>query len=215
MVLPDVVGERSSQRVLTLTYEPGDSLMDIDELGYTQVERNRLGYALFRAMARQLFEFEAIHADPNPANFRMQMEKSSSTTLGVLSASTPTLESLTVTSSKQPSRQWDDVEDALRRLGVRNLEGGQPPYDFCEKWRIFGAPFYPGAHSTSRILASTKCSQACARISCDPPHAFKPSSEMVFIDRVVAGHYGNLCKIGCNAEFGPLLKEYAGFVEPS
>ena len=46
LIVPDVVGERSSQRVLTLTYEPGDPLSSINERGYSQEERDRIGTAI-------------------------------------------------------------------------------------------------------------------------------------------------------------------------
>jgi len=218
VVLPDVVGERSSQRVLTLTYEPGDSLMDLEELGYTQVERNKLGYALFRAMARQLFEFEAIHADPNPANFGMRKDgKVVIYDFGCVKRVKPEIcAAYRDIIQAAFTDQWDDVEDALRRLGVRNLDGGQPPFKFYEKWRdIFSAPFLsdgPFDFAQSRVHKDVL--KNVPEFLASHLTAFKPSSEMVFVDRVVAGHYGNLCKIGCKAEFGPLLKEFSGFTEP-
>ena len=175
VVLPDVVGERSSQRVLTLTYEPGDSLMDLEELGYTQVERNRLGYSLFRAMARQLFEFEAIHADPNPANFGMRKDgkvviydfgcvKRVNADIGV--AYRDIIQAAF-------TDQWDDVEDALRRLGVRNLEAEcqLSPTISTKNGAIFSAhPFSLRVRLIFPILAYQKCTQECARVSRDSPH---------------------------------------------
>ena len=69
IIIPDVVGERSSGRVLTLTYEPGDDLMTLDEVGYDQETRDLIGARLVAMMYRQIFELHAVHADPNPANF--------------------------------------------------------------------------------------------------------------------------------------------------
>ena len=37
---------------------------------------------------------------------------------------------------------------------------------------------------------------------------FQPSAEMVFLDRVIAGHYGNLCHLGCRGLFGAQLEAY-------
>ena len=60
---PNVVGERSSQRVLTLEFEPGDNINKLDEAGYTQKERDSLGRSLWHMMARQLLQLGAIHGD--------------------------------------------------------------------------------------------------------------------------------------------------------
>lgn len=76
IVVPDVVGERSAQRVLTLTYEPSDPLLKLDELNYTQEARDAIGRHLFRALSTQLFELRAIQSDPNPANYGFRDRKS-------------------------------------------------------------------------------------------------------------------------------------------
>ena len=69
IIIPDVVGERSSGRVLTLTYEPGDAFDQLEAAGYDQQTRNLLGERLTHMVYRQLFGLHAVHADPNPANF--------------------------------------------------------------------------------------------------------------------------------------------------
>src|SRR5690606_34582877 len=75
LVIPEVVGERSSSRVLTLTYEPGDHIHELDGR-YTQEIRDRIGEHLFRAFAAQLFDLQAIHADPNPGNLAFRPDGS-------------------------------------------------------------------------------------------------------------------------------------------
>ncbi|MEO1266967.1 MAG: AarF/ABC1/UbiB kinase family protein, partial [Myxococcota bacterium] len=69
IVIPEVVGERSSGRILTLTYEPGDSIIELPEERYDQATRNLIGERLVHMMYRQIFAFHAVHGDPNPANF--------------------------------------------------------------------------------------------------------------------------------------------------
>lgn len=69
LVIPEVVGERSSGRILTLTYEPGDTIQEMDAAGYDQATRDRIGRRLADMVHRQIYEFGAVHADPNPANF--------------------------------------------------------------------------------------------------------------------------------------------------
>src|ERR1700712_3115549 len=68
VVIPEVIGHRSSKRVLTLGYVEGDGLRDLDALGYTAEQRDACGRNLWRLMESQIFDFGTIHADPNPAN---------------------------------------------------------------------------------------------------------------------------------------------------
>src|SRR5690606_33480194 len=74
VIVPRVIGERSSQRVLTLSYEPGDTLAEARE--YPQEVRDRLGLLLFDVLAEQIFRFRTLHADPNPANFAFRRDGS-------------------------------------------------------------------------------------------------------------------------------------------
>jgi predicted unusual protein kinase regulating ubiquinone biosynthesis (AarF/ABC1/UbiB family) len=76
VVVPEVIGERSSQRVLTLAFEPGDQFKDLDARGYTQEQRDLIGRNLFTMLASQIFEFRAVHADPNPANLSVRPDGS-------------------------------------------------------------------------------------------------------------------------------------------
>ena len=69
VIIPEVIGERSSKRILTLTYEPSDHLQKLESLGYPQEERNLIGENFYGIFMDQLFKYHAIHADPNPANF--------------------------------------------------------------------------------------------------------------------------------------------------
>lgn len=69
VAVPDVVGERSAKRVLTLTYEPGKPLHDLGRPGVPQGLRDEVGTRLAEMLTRQLFELKAIHGDPNPGNF--------------------------------------------------------------------------------------------------------------------------------------------------
>lgn len=70
IVVPEVIGERSSGRVLTLSYEPGDPLAGlVDDPRYPQESRDAIGARLFRLCYEQCFGFGVMHGDPNPANF--------------------------------------------------------------------------------------------------------------------------------------------------
>jgi len=69
VAVPDVIGERSAKRVLTLTYEAGKPLHDLGRPGVPQQLRDDVGLRLADMLTRQLFELKTIHGDPNPGNF--------------------------------------------------------------------------------------------------------------------------------------------------
>lgn len=65
--IPSVVGERSSERVLTMTLEDGDPLEKAAQ--YPHEIRNLIGERLASLVYSQILDLGALHADPNPANF--------------------------------------------------------------------------------------------------------------------------------------------------
>jgi len=67
LVVPDVVGERSSARVLTLTFEDGADLSEAAT--WDPAIRNVLGRRIVMTSGRQTFEFRALHGDPHPGNY--------------------------------------------------------------------------------------------------------------------------------------------------
>ena len=212
IVVPEVVGERSSQRVLTLTYEPGDSLSKLKELGYSQQERDELGNSLVTVMLDQIFRLETIHADPNPGNFAFRRDgRIIMYDYGCVKKLSPEmLDAYRYTIREAIDENYDAVEEGLRRLDVRNLKGPKFSPDYYKLWRdIFARPFFGdkpfdfGHSSIHRDVLEHMPVFMTKYVS-----AFQPSAEMVFLDRVIAGHYGNLCHLGCHGLFGNQLEAY-------
>jgi predicted unusual protein kinase regulating ubiquinone biosynthesis (AarF/ABC1/UbiB family) len=65
--IPQVVADKSSERVLTLTFEGGCSLEDAASL--SQSVRDLIGERLIELLYSEMFNLGSFHADPNPANF--------------------------------------------------------------------------------------------------------------------------------------------------
>ncbi len=65
--IPKVIGERSSAKILTMTFEQGESFNDAAK--YTQKIRDLIGTRLVECLYGQILKAGAFHADPNPANF--------------------------------------------------------------------------------------------------------------------------------------------------
>ena len=195
MVLPEVIGERSAKRVLTLSYEPGDHITTLEDKGYTQAERDALGRNVLKMMCSQVFEFGIIHADPNPGNFACR--KNGEIVLYDFGC-TKTLEVDVIRAYKRVIldgivEDYDKVELALHGLGIRREGGPRPPDEFYKRWRdTFADPFLDVAifdyeRSTVHDEVVKLIPQSLKYMS-----SFQPAPQLIFLDRTVAGHYGNL-----------------------
>lgn len=211
LVIPEVVGERSSGRVLTLTYEPGDHIDELDgqSSNYTQETRDLLGTRLFSVMAAQLFDFQVIHADPNPGNLALRPDGSLVLyDFGcVKRVENDTLRAYCEAIRTGIDEDYPALEYALLELGVRDPRG--PPVDFSyyKPWRdAFALPFvHEGIfdYGTSTIHDKViKLVPGAMRHMA----SFQPPVELVFIDRMIAGHYGNLRKLRARGRHWPLVE---------
>jgi predicted unusual protein kinase regulating ubiquinone biosynthesis (AarF/ABC1/UbiB family) len=210
VVVPRVVGERSSQRVLTLTYEPGRHISELGEL--PQRLRDEIGEVLFRVLADQIFNFKILHADPNPGNFAFRPDGTVVLyDFGCIKRLDPGIvQAYRDTIRAGFAEDYAGVEDGLRRLGARNLEGPAVPLEYYKPWRdIFMRPLLgdePYDYGSSRLQQDV--------IKLVPGFltkylgSFQPPVELVFLDRVVVGHYGNLRKLGARGQYRRLLEPH-------
>jgi predicted unusual protein kinase regulating ubiquinone biosynthesis (AarF/ABC1/UbiB family) len=211
VVVPEVVGERSAQRILTLTYEPGDHVSSLQELGYSQELRDRLGEQLFRLMADQLFDFQTIHADPNPAN--MAFRRDGTVVLydfgAVKKVKDETLEPYRRTLRASLRDDWDGVDQGLIDLGARIPDKPNPGPDYYRLWRdILLGPFMRDDvydYGSSQIQRDVMLQ--VPRFLTTHLRSFQPPAELVYVDRMIVGQYGNLRTLGARLPARALLRE--------
>ena len=129
--------------------------MDLEELGYTQVERNRLGYSLFRARLGS-FSSSKRFMPTQPCKLRDAKRWQGRHRLWLCEARqrryrgrlprhyqpSPTSGMM----SKMRCEDWAFVTSKVN-LHTTSMKSGATSS---------AHPFYPRAHSTSRILASTR-----------------------------------------------------------
>lgn len=199
VLVPEVVGERSSQRVLTLTYEAGDGIDAVAAGGnYSQPQRDLLGRNLFSFMASEIFEFGAIHGDPNPGNFAFRPDGTVVVyDFGCVKRLPPEIVgAYRDTIVFGIDEDYDVVERSLHTLGVRNPSGPPVDYAYYKIWRdIFAEPFlhtdvFDYGTSTIHDDVVKQIPGVMRRMA-----SFQPAKELIFLDRMVAGHYGNLRKL--------------------
>lgn len=210
VVIPDVVGERSSARVLTLGYEPGEGLAELAE-AYPRELRDRVGQVLFRVFARQLFELRLLHADPNPANFavreggRLVMYD-----FGCVKRIDPAvLAAYRDTIRCALAEDYAGVEDGLQRMGARNPDGPDVEADYYRAWRnILLAPFLTAPYDFGTATLHEEVVRHIPTFMTKRLPSFSPPAELVFIDRTVVGHYYNLRQIGARGDWRALLEPH-------
>jgi predicted unusual protein kinase regulating ubiquinone biosynthesis (AarF/ABC1/UbiB family) len=211
LVIPEVVPECSSRRVLTLTYEPGDQLSTLEGLGYDQAARDRIGQLLVRMTASQLFEHHAVHADPNPANFAFRRD---GTVVVYDFGCVKRLDPAIVGLYRHLTLDFLDADfEALDRhlidLGAR--DPGAPPVPdevYAAGREIFAAVFDPevpfdfGNSTISRRLVELAPKFHRHWVSFQPPVA------VVFVNRMMAGLVMNLRRLGARVALMPEILQY-------
>jgi len=210
VVVPEVVGERSSQRVLTLTFEPGHHITELDD--FPQPVRNQIGANLFRVLAEQIFDLKLLHADPNPGNFAFRPDGTIVLyDFGCIKRLDPEIiEAYRDTIRAGFAEDYAGIEDGLVRLGARNLDGPEVPLGYYKPWRdIFMRPLLgdePYDFGTSNLQQDAI--KLVPGFLAKYLRSFQPPVEMVFLDRVVVGTYGNLRVLGAQGQFRPLLEAH-------
>ncbi|MFT4702398.1 MAG: putative unusual protein kinase regulating ubiquinone biosynthesis (AarF/ABC1/UbiB family) [Bradymonadia bacterium] len=199
IVVPDVVGERSAQRVLTMTYEPGYAISELDEQGFDQDTRDLLGRRLLDAVAAELFELRAIQADPNPANYAFR--KDGTVVLYDFGCVQAIHDEVITPYTQLIQASWvedyDAAEKALIELGVRNPNGPPVEHEFYRRWRNLFLQLYLVDEPFDFSAATFQ--QQFMRLLPDAMkrlHSFEPPAKLVFIDRTLGGLYGNLKRMG-------------------
>lgn len=210
VVVPEPVAERSSGRVLTLAYEPGDTLGTVRPESYSQALRDRIGENLARAFLAELFELQTVHADPNPANFAARLDG----TLVlydfgcVKRVPDEVMVPYRATLKAAVDEDYDAVDANLVKLGVRRADGPRVEAGFYKAWRdIFAEPIfaerydYGSTKVVDQVLAQAP--KFFARMD-----SFQPAAQIAYVDRAIAGLFGNLRNLGVRGTFGPILLDY-------
>lgn len=212
VVIPAVVGERSSQRVLTLTYEPGLHLSELDDADVDQATRNRLGETLFTVMAEGLFAHHLVHADPNPANFAFRADgRVVLYDFGCVKKLDPAFMNAYLDAAAAGlAEDYDSLEAGLLALGARNPEGPPLGRAFYKEWRdIFAEPFAQDRpFDYSQANMHREVMKRVPKFLAKHVSSFQPHAELVFVDRVVVGHYGNMRRLRAVVNVHRILQRF-------
>jgi predicted unusual protein kinase regulating ubiquinone biosynthesis (AarF/ABC1/UbiB family) len=212
IIIPKVVGERSSGRILTLTYEGGDEIKDIDDARYDQATRDLIGQRLAHMMFRQIFEFHAVHADPNPANFAFR--PNGDIVMYDFGCVKRFPQQVAADYRDMMRGFWlrDDaaVQRGLERIGLQRpgVKISDQSDLYSEVRSSFGAYLFEDVvfdfhTSTSHQIFVRVLAKGLRRSK-----EFQPAPSILFTDRAQAGHYTNMMSIRSRFNMHRIYRDY-------
>lgn len=209
LIIPTVYETLSSEKVLTLSLEPGTPLEQTnDQNGFDQATRNLLGERLFDAIGEQIFRFRTVHCDPHPGNFAFRPDGSIVMYDFGAVKRLPGEDANLLRDIVQAALQerWDQLDSLLQTLGARKQDG-EVSDQFYAVWiemllRAFSSEPYDFASSHLH----TDIMKQVRKTPLEQMMKFQPSPRTLLIERVVSGHYWTLMNLGVNAAFRPNLE---------
>lgn len=209
--IPEVIDERSSSRVLTLTYEYGDHINRLEEdEEYTQDILNVLGYRMLEFMMRQIFVHQTIHGDPNHANFAFRSDGTIVLyDFGCIKTLKPEIaKAYRDTIVAGIVEDYDAVDEGLIKLGARVPDGPKVEPEFYKLWReILFTPLmseeFDYATTTIQNQVVENIPKLLKRLE-----SFQPPKETFFLDRMLGGHHETLRKLKARGKFRDMISKY-------
>lgn len=209
--IPKVVESHSTRRVLTMELLEGDHISAVTPERYSQATINRIGHRIFTMMADQLFRFQCIHGDPHAGNFAYRPDGTIILyDFGCVKKLKPEIvEAYRKALVSALNEDYAALDRHLIDLGARVQS--QPAVDeaYYAMWRdILIKPFsddtpYNFAESEIHKDVAAKTTTVFKYLD-----FFKPPVESIFIDRMIAGHYWMMKRLGVQAAFRKELGSY-------
>ncbi|MBK9969151.1 MAG: AarF/ABC1/UbiB kinase family protein [Holophagales bacterium] len=216
IVIPQVVEEASTARILTMTYEEGLSPDEACSGATPQELKDRWGLVLFDFLLRGLLEHRLLHADPNLANFAFRKDGR------VVVYDFGCIKEVPLRLARgyrelcrtALAGRIDEIPALLKKMGVHRVDGRPLEQPLVSPWAALvlellrpAPPYRFGVDDSvaTRLFDAARSSLAEAGDVRFPP-------DVVFVNRTVGGHFGNLTRL--RAE-GPWRERLERFVGPS
>ncbi len=214
IVIPRVVEEASTARILTMEYEEGLSPDEACSGATPQGLKDRWGVVLFDFALRGLLEHRLLHADPNLANFAFRpdgrvvvydfgcvKEVPLRLARGYRDLCRTALEG-----------RVGELPGLLKKMGMHRKDGRPLEDALVEPWvtlvleLLRPAPAYRFGVDDS---VATRLFDA-ARGSLSEAGDVRFPSDIVFVNRTVGGHFGNLTRLRAEGPWRERLERFAG-----
>lgn len=207
IIIPKPIQELSSRRVLTSEYIPGVSLDEIKRLSLE--ERNQWAVTLFEFIMKQLIHEERVHTDPNAANFAFLTEgRIIAYDFGNVKKTTPELRAgYKGVMTASMNNEIDKIPRILFDMGVKKAGNQEIPFAFVKPYVEIFLPIFtekPYCFGSENNLIRKVMDEGRKNIMQAMDISFP--ADMVFIDRTIAGHMGNLNNLAPCDEWEKTLK---------
>jgi len=215
IVIPGVIDERSSDRVLTMEFLEGIRPDDACSDRYSQEKKDLWGSGLFEFQIRGLFAHAFLHADPNLANFAfLEDGRIIVYDFGcVKSVPDAVREGFAKLFLTVREGRHEEVPRVLLELGVYKEGASRTPLtlELTEPYvEIFGQilrdhPPYRFGEDTDfydKLFALGMANWSSAMDIAFP-------EDIIFIDRSLSGHFGNLARLHATGPWGEIVHRYA------
>ncbi len=212
IIVPDVVTEASTRRVLTMEFADGIPPAEAVSDRYPRHLKDAWGVALFEFTLRGLFEHRFLHADPNLANFAFRED--GTVVVYDYGCMKQVPEAIAAGYARLIDavikRHKSAIPKLLRDLGVHK-EGGVPiaraitdPYVDLMQDIVRTSP----AHTFGQDETIYEALYELGMSNWQEASDVRFPRDMIFIDRTLAGLFGNLCKLEATGPWRMLLRKY-------
>ena len=211
ILIPEVIGERSSGRVLTLSYEAGTPLTEVATT-WPQADRDRVGTQLMSLVIDELLVHGTLHGDPNPANFAFRPDGTLVLyDFGLIRRYSDTERQGFIDFVRAAlAHDHAAMDAALIALHLRRPE--HPPLD-TDFYNLILAPIAPLLKDRPVNLGALAVNEQYLELAprfIRYARAFAPGPEIAVVKRVVTGQFDALRALGAHVNVGGLLRSAVG-----
>ncbi len=214
IVIPQVIEEASTTRILTMTYEEGLSPDEACSDATPQELKDKWGLVLFDFLLRGLLEHRLLHADPNLANFAFRRDGR------VVVYDFGCIKEVPLRLARgyrgmcrtALDGRIDELPELLKKMGVHRVDGRPLDPALIEPWATLvlellrlAPPYRFGVDDSvaTRMFDAARSSLAEAGDVRFPP-------DIVFVNRTVGGHFGNLTRLRAEGPWRKALERTVG-----
>lgn len=211
IVIPEVIDQFTSERVLSLSYEPGDGIDELNRKGYSTEMKNRLAVTLVEAMLREVLEHQRVHADPHPGNFAFRPDGSVIIyDYGcVADMQDVVIDHYIDMAEACLNGQFERIDRMMLELGVRNPEEAAVAPEQYRAW--YEDLVLPALEEDNAGRAITRI-QAGVKKHMESFMAmrgvFQPCAATIYLNRVIGGHFLNLAQMDVNVDLKPVFRRH-------
>lgn len=216
VVIPEPIPEFCSQRVLTMTFVPGLNWDTICSAQVSQQQRNRFATGLLDFTFRQFFEFGILHADPHPGNFSLDEKgRIAVYDFGCVKRYPKFfVEAYRDLLDDSINRRYENLPRGMARIGAHYAGKNLPPEElYIETNEAVLEPFFmPQPYRMHLADAHIKMHNLGMKYFRYYMN-FKVPKDIVMLNRVIGGMYGNLRRLKAEVDLHAVVRPYVEIKE--